>query len=41
MIPNLDPTQNDPELVTKTKHILENYGKVGLRTLCMAMRQIG
>lgn len=40
VIPNLEPTQNDPELIQKTKQILENYGKVGLRTLCMSMRKL-
>ncbi|KAI6183428.1 Phospholipid-transporting ATPase [Aphelenchoides bicaudatus] len=40
VIPNLDPTQNDPALLQKTKQILEDYGRTGLRTLCMAMKWI-
>lgn len=34
----MDPSQNDPELIQKTKKILEDYGRTGLRTLCMAMK---
>jgi magnesium-transporting ATPase (P-type) len=36
----LDPTENDPELIQKTRQILEDYGRTGLRTLCMAMKRM-
>lgn len=36
----MDPSQNDAQIVDKTRRILENYGRVGLRTLCMAMRRL-
>lgn len=36
----MEPSENDSQTIQKTKQILENYGRVGLRTLCMAMRRI-
>ncbi|KAI6242235.1 Phospholipid-transporting ATPase [Aphelenchoides fujianensis] len=40
VLPNLDPLTNDPELIEMNREILANYGRVGLRTLCMAMRVV-
>ncbi|KAI6206385.1 Phospholipid-transporting ATPase [Aphelenchoides besseyi] len=40
VLPNLDPVNNDSALVEMNRQILANYGRVGLRTLCMAMRVV-